>query len=99
MTVWDFLRDEQNREALKTIGAAVAALAFAGWTLYQDRRAQRQINALAGELEQIKAVQADLLRGVERSDRRHDLLFGVVVGKTVIKREARVDEPPADTSK
>jgi hypothetical protein len=98
VSLWDFLRDEQNREALKILGAALAALVFAGWSVYQDRRTQRLINALAAEIDQIKAAQADLLRGVERSERRHDLLFGVVVGKTVIRTEAKADEPPEGTS-
>jgi hypothetical protein len=97
VTLWDFLRDEQNREALKILGGASAALAFAGWTLYQERRTRRRVDVLAAEIESMKAAQADLLRAVERSERRHDLLFGVMVGKTAVIVEPKSrDEPPAD---
>jgi hypothetical protein len=56
VTLWDFLRDEQNREALKVIGGATAALAFAGWTIYQERRTRRQLESMLAEIEAIKAA-------------------------------------------
>lgn len=92
---WDFLRDEQNREALKVIGAAVAALAFAGWAVFREFRTSRRIQDIATEVEQIKASQADILRSLERTEQRHDLLFGVMVGKTTLTAEsAEPDESP-----
>lgn len=46
MSVWNFLRGDQNRKAPKIIGAALATLVRAGWTVHQDRRTQRQFRAL-----------------------------------------------------
>jgi hypothetical protein len=96
---WDFLRDEQNREALKLVGAAIAALVVAGWAVLQEIRTRRRLRDVVAEIEQIKGSQADILRTLERTERRHDLLFGVMVGKTAIQAEATPnDESAPDTN-
>lgn len=108
--VWAFLRDEQNREALKIVGAALAALGVAAWAVFRELRTARQIAELTVELERLKAAhlaladqyeglrtsEADILRGLARAEQRHDLLFGVMVGRSVTAMTtAEDDEPPA----
>jgi hypothetical protein len=96
--LWDFLRDEQNREALRLVGAALAALVLAAWALYQELRTARRLREIVAEIDQLKAAQADIFRGLERTEQRHEMLFGVIVGKTVVASEsAKRDERP-DTS-
>jgi hypothetical protein len=110
--VWDFLRDEQNREALKIIGATLTALGVAGWAVFRELRTARQIAEITAELERLRAEhlalankyeglrasEADILRGLARAEQRHDLLFGVMVGRGVTAMTtAEDDEPPAKT--
>lgn len=86
--VWSFLRDEQNREilyllgaALGAMGTALGAIVLAGWTVYQEIRSRRQINQLAAEVEQMKASQGDILRAIAQTAQRHDILFGAMIGR------------------
>jgi hypothetical protein len=92
--VWDFLRDEQNREALRLLGAVGAALALAAWALFKEVRTARRLDALRQEVDDLKASQADILRSLETTERRHDLLFGVLVGAAAT-RGVPDDESPA----
>lgn len=102
--LWAFLRDEQNREALKLVGAATAALALAGWAIFRELRTARQIGELSAEVARLKAdldrtkdSQPDILRGLARIEQRHDILFGVMVARssTAAANPTKEDDEPS----
>lgn len=91
MSGWDFLRDEQNREALKLLGTGLAALVLAGWTVFQELRSRKRIREIERELADLKGAMADVARQLDNS-RRDDLLFGLALSKIVVVTEAQSND-------
>jgi hypothetical protein len=82
------------------VGAAVAALALAGWAVFQELRTRRRLRDIDAEIMEMKAAQADILRMLERTEQqRRDLLFGYAMGMVAFRAEAkRTNEPPEDNA-
>jgi hypothetical protein len=98
--LWDFLRDPENRAALQLLGATLAALAFAGWTVWLERKTARKLadieSAVAGfrrELDEVRKIQAVVLSRLDRQESRHDLLITAMLQPIPLSRTGTGPKP------